>query len=96
MTRQSAQRGSKRTPPTTVRLDPELDAWVRAAQKNFGGQSALINAAVRFARAIERGTSYTVIPWQMGVVAKLMRLLPNPVFDVLFARAGRKARGLDL
>ncbi len=27
-------------------------------------------AARRFARAIERGTSYTVIPWQMGIVAK--------------------------
>jgi short-subunit dehydrogenase len=53
-------------------------------------------AARRFARAIERGSSYTVIPWQMGVVAKLMRLLPNPVFDRLFARAGRKPRGLDL
>ena len=53
-------------------------------------------AAWRFARAIERGTSYTVIPWQMGVVAKLMRLLPNAVFDRLFARAGRKPRGLDL
>lgn len=53
-------------------------------------------AATRFARAIGRGASYTVIPWQMGVVAKLMRLLPNPVFDALFARAGRKARGLDL
>jgi short-subunit dehydrogenase len=34
-------------------------------------------AARRFARAIERGTSYTVIPWQMGVVAKLLRLLPD-------------------
>ena len=53
-------------------------------------------AARRFARAIERGTSYTVIPWQMGVVAKLMRLLPNPVFDAIFARGGRKPRGLDL
>ena len=53
-------------------------------------------AAWRFARAIERGASYTVIPWQMGVVAKLLRLLPNPVFDVVFARAGRKPRGLDL
>lgn len=53
-------------------------------------------AARRFARAIERGTSYTVIPWQMGVVAKLLRLLPNPLFDTLFARAGRKPRGLDL
>lgn len=50
-------------------------------------------AAPRFARAIERGTSYVVIPWQMGVVAKLMRVLPNPVFDALFARAGRKPRG---
>jgi hypothetical protein len=35
-------------------------------------------AAVRFARAIEAGVSYTVIPWQMGVVGKLLRLLPNP------------------
>ncbi len=53
-------------------------------------------AARRFARAIERGTSYTVIPWQMGVAAKLLRLLPDPLFDALFARAGRKPRGLDL
>lgn len=34
-------------------------------------------------------------PWQMGVVAKLLRLLPNGLFDALFARAGRKSRGLD-
>jgi len=53
-------------------------------------------AAARFARAIEAGVSYTVIPWQMGVVAKLLRLLPNPVFDRIFARAGRKPRGLPL
>ena len=52
-------------------------------------------AARRFARAIERGASYRVIPWQMGVVAKLLRLLPNAVFDALFARAGRKPRGLE-
>jgi len=53
-------------------------------------------AARRFARAIERGTRYTVIPWQMGIVAKLLRLLPDPLFDALFARAGRKPRGLEL
>lgn len=52
-------------------------------------------AARRFANAIECGTSYTVIPWQMGVVAKLMRLLPDPLFDALFSRAGRKPRGSD-
>lgn len=51
-------------------------------------------AARRFARAIDAGTGYTVIPWQMGVVAKLLRLLPNPLFDRIFARAGRKPRGL--
>lgn len=53
-------------------------------------------AARRFAQAIARGASYTVIPWQMGVVAKLLRLLPNPLFDAIFARTGRKPRGLDL
>lgn len=53
-------------------------------------------AAKRFAREIERGNSYVVIPWQMGLVAKLLRLLPNVLFDYLFARAGRKPRGLPL
>jgi short-subunit dehydrogenase len=51
-------------------------------------------AARRFARAIERGTSYTVIPWQMGVVAKLLRLLPNALYDRLFANAPRKPRSV--
>jgi short-subunit dehydrogenase len=53
-------------------------------------------AARRFAKAIEAGVSYTVIPWQMGIVAKLMRLLPNSLFDRLAARAGRKPRNLPL
>lgn len=53
-------------------------------------------AAQRMARAIKCGVSYTVIPWQMSVVAKLLRLLPNPIFDALFARAGRKPRNLPL
>jgi hypothetical protein len=48
--------------------------------------------ADRAFRAIARGTSYRVIPWQMGLVAKLMRLLPNPLFDRLFAGRGRKRR----
>ena len=51
-------------------------------------------AAERFARAIERGASYTVIPWQMGVVAKLLRALPNCLYDRLFTSAPRKPRGL--
>lgn len=49
-------------------------------------------AARRFAAAIRRGTSYTVIPWQMGVVAKLLRFLPNWLYDRLFIGAPRKPR----
>jgi len=51
--------------------------------------------ADRAFRAIAAGTSYRVIPWQMGVVAKLLRLLPNPVFDRLLAGRGRKKRRGD-
>jgi len=42
--------------------------------------------------AIEAGASYRVIPWQMGVVAKLLRLLPNRVFDKAFSGRPRKHR----
>ena len=42
--------------------------------------------------AIVAGVSYRVIPWQMGVVAKLMRALPNWLFDRLFAGRARKPR----
>jgi NAD(P)-dependent dehydrogenase (short-subunit alcohol dehydrogenase family) len=51
-------------------------------------------AAVRFAAAIARGTSYVVIPWPMGVVAKILRILPNWLYDSLFTSAPRKPRGL--
>jgi NAD(P)-dependent dehydrogenase (short-subunit alcohol dehydrogenase family) len=51
-------------------------------------------AAAKFAQAIDRGVSYTVIPWPMGVVAKLLRLLPNWLYDRLFVAAPRKPRGL--
>lgn len=43
-------------------------------------------------RTIRAGVSYRVIPWQMGVVAKLLRLLPNPLFDRVFAGRPRKRR----
>jgi short-subunit dehydrogenase len=42
--------------------------------------------------AITAQTSYRVIPWQMGVVAKVLRLLPNPWFDRLLAGRPRKHR----
>ncbi len=43
-------------------------------------------------RTIEAGSSYRVIPWQMGVVAKLMRLLPNALFDRAVKGRARKKR----
>ena len=46
--------------------------------------------------ATERaGVSYRVIPWQMGVVAKLLRMLPNALFDRLLAGRPRKHRTTD-
>jgi hypothetical protein len=52
--------------------------------------------AERFAEqaftAIEANTSYRVIPWQMGWLAKLLRILPNWLFDRAFAGRARKPR----
>lgn len=42
--------------------------------------------------SIHAGHSYRVIPWQMGVVAKLLRLLPNALFDKALAGRARKHR----
>ncbi len=42
--------------------------------------------------AVLAGASYRVIPWQMGVVAKLLRLLPNVLFDKALAGRPRKHR----
>jgi short-subunit dehydrogenase len=48
--------------------------------------------ADRAYRSVEAGTSYRVIPWQMGIVAKLLRVLPNGVFDAVLAGRPRKHR----
>lgn len=52
--------------------------------------------ARRAVRVIERKCSYAVIPWQMAIVAKLMRALPNPLFDKLFAGKKHKPRAQTL
>ncbi|THF65387.1 SDR family oxidoreductase [Pseudothauera rhizosphaerae] len=53
-------------------------------------------AARRIAAAIAAGRRWTVVPWQMGVAARLLRWMPAALYDALFARAGRKPRGLPL
>ena len=49
-------------------------------------------AAARIVRAIEQNRTYAVIPWPMAIVARVLRLLPNALYDSLFARAPRKPR----
>jgi NAD(P)-dependent dehydrogenase (short-subunit alcohol dehydrogenase family) len=48
--------------------------------------------ADRAFRAIAAGDSFRVIPWQMGWVARLMRLLPDALYDRALAGRGRKRR----
>lgn len=63
--------------------------------RNPYGMPFLLSAAQfadRAYSAIARQRSYVVIPWQMGVAAKLLRLLPNPLFDRLLAGRARKPR----
>ncbi len=48
--------------------------------------------AQKAVRAILAQTSYTVIPWQMGVLAKILRILPNPLFDRILSRRKQKPR----
>lgn len=51
--------------------------------------------ARRAVDVIARGSRYTVIPWQMGMVARLMRVLPDALFDRLAVNAPRKPRAPD-
>lgn len=77
-----------------VTIAPGYIATPLTAQNRYG--MPFLMQAEDFAdaafRTIGAGRSYRVIPWQMGVVAKLLRLLPNPVFDALLAGRPRKHR----
>ena len=49
-------------------------------------------AARLIARAVERRRRFYVLPWQMALVGRVLRLMPRPLYDAAFARAPRKAR----
>ncbi|MBI1174238.1 MAG: SDR family oxidoreductase [Sideroxydans sp.] len=51
-------------------------------------------AARRMARVIAQGKSFAVVPWQMALAGRLLKLLPNWLYDRLFSRAPHKPRGL--
>jgi short-subunit dehydrogenase len=50
------------------------------------------DAARRIARAIDAGKSFAVIPWQMAIVGRILRVLPNALYDRVMAGRGRKPR----
>ena len=45
--------------------------------------------------AIASGASYRVIPWQMGWAAKLLRILPNALYDKVLSGRPRKHRATE-
>ena len=49
-------------------------------------------AAEKIASIIARGKSYAVIPWQMAIVARLLHVMPDWLYDRLFANAPHKPR----
>ena len=48
--------------------------------------------AERAVKAIESGASYRTIPWQMGILAKVMRIAPNWLWDKIVANRKQKPR----
>lgn len=49
-------------------------------------------AATKIAGLIARGRPYSVIPWQMAVVARALHVMPDWLYDALFAQAKHKPR----
>ncbi|MEY3746259.1 MAG: hypothetical protein RIQ76_785, partial [Pseudomonadota bacterium] len=47
-----------------------------------------------FIKAIDQKKKFIIIPWQMNIVGKLMRLLPASVWDFLAKRGPRKLRAM--
>jgi len=52
--------------------------------------------AARAVPAILAGRPYTTVPWQMGLVAKLLRILPPSLFDAVFANRKQKPRNDEI
>jgi short-subunit dehydrogenase len=49
-------------------------------------------AARKIAAITASGKSFAVIPWQMAIVARVLRLIPNRIYDRLFGNVPRKPR----
>jgi short-subunit dehydrogenase len=52
-------------------------------------------AARKIARAIAARKRFHVLPWQMALAGRMLRMLPRPLYDRVFAKAPRKPRRPD-
>ena len=48
--------------------------------------------AERFVNAVEAKARFKIIPWQMGIIARMMRLIPPRLWDYLMKNAPHKKR----
>lgn len=79
---------------SVVTLSPGFIRTAMTAKNPFS--MPFLMDADRFAtkayQAIEQRRSYVVIPWQMGWLGRLLRILPDWVFDRALAGRGKKPR----
>jgi hypothetical protein len=84
----------KRTGVKVVTISPGFVRTPLTAKNPY--RMPFLMAPEEFARqaaeAMLAGVTYRVIPWQMGVVAKALRLLPNWAFDRVFGNRPYKPR----
>jgi len=86
--------------PYGIRVVTILPGYIRTplTEKNPYAMPFIMapdDAARRIRRCIDRGASYAVVPWQMGIVAPLLRLIPNWLFDAVVAGKARKPRASE-
>jgi len=53
-------------------------------------------AAKKIIRAIERQRKFLVIPWQMAILGRILKILPLWLYDRALTRAPRKPRDIEL
>ena len=51
-------------------------------------------AARKMAQFIKAKKRFVIMPWQMALIGRLMKLLPNWLFDLAFAKVKHKPRGM--
>lgn len=51
-------------------------------------------AAQKIIHATEQGCSYLVMPWQMALLSRILKILPNFIYDRIFAKSPRKPRDI--